>query len=52
MVCCGAKLILKELKEQNFELTSLPEHVVIQINDYPSIYDYPGTYPATYGARH
>ena len=21
MVCCGAKLILKELKEQNFELT-------------------------------
>ena len=33
MVCCGAKLILKELKEQNFELTSLPEHVVIQINE-------------------
>ena len=38
MVCCGAKLILKELKEQNFELTSLPEHVVIQINDtHPSM---------------
>ena len=31
-------LILKELKEQNFELTSLPEHVVIQINDtHPSM---------------
>ena len=38
MVCCGAKLILKELKEQHFELTSLPEHVVIQINDtHPSM---------------
>lgn len=38
MVCCGAKLILKELEEQHFEISSLPEHVVIQINDtHPSM---------------
>ena len=38
MVSCGAKLILKELKDQNFMLSSLPEHAVIQINDtHPSM---------------
>ncbi len=38
MVSCGAKLILKELKDQNFTLSSLPEHAVIQINDtHPSM---------------
>ena len=38
MVSCGAKLILKELKDQNFMLSSLPEHAIIQINDtHPSM---------------
>lgn len=38
MVSCAAKLILKELEEQHFEISSLPEHVVIQINDtHPSM---------------
>ncbi len=33
MVCNGAQLILKELKENGYDLHKLNEHVVIQIND-------------------
>ena len=33
MVSNGARLIIKEMKESGFDLHSLPEHVVIQIND-------------------
>ena len=38
MVSNGAQYILKELEERGYELRSLPEHVVIQINDtHPSL---------------
>ena len=38
MVSCGAQLILKEFKEAGYPLSSLPEHVAIQINDtHPSL---------------
>ena len=33
MVCNGVQLILKEMKENGFDLHKLNEHVVIQIND-------------------
>ena len=33
MVCNGAQLILKEVKEKGYDLHTLPEHVAIQIND-------------------
>ena len=33
MVCNGMQLILKEMKENGFDLHKLNEHVVIQIND-------------------
>ncbi len=33
MVCNGAQLILKELKESGYDLHKMNEHVVIQIND-------------------
>ncbi len=33
MVCNGAQLILKEMKENGFDLHKLNEHAVIQIND-------------------
>ena len=33
MVCPGAQLILKEVKEKGYDLHTLPEHVAIQIND-------------------
>ena len=41
MVCNGAQLILKEVKEKGYDLHTLPEHVAIQINDNPSYYGYP-----------
>lgn len=38
MVSSAAQLILKELKEDGYALESLPQHVVIQINDtHPSM---------------
>lgn len=38
MVSCGAQLILKECREQGYDLRKLHEHVVIQINDtHPSL---------------
>lgn len=38
MVSCGAQYILKEMKEQGFELSELDKHVAIQINDtHPSM---------------
>lgn len=38
MVSNGAQLILKEMKEKNFDLHELDKHVVIQINDtHPSL---------------
>ena len=38
MVCNGAQLILKEVKEKGYDLHTLPEHVAIQINDtHPSM---------------
>ena len=38
MVCNGAQLILKEVKEKGYDLHTLPEHVAIQINDtHPTI---------------
>ena len=33
MVCNGAQLILKEMKENGYDLHKMNEHVVIQIND-------------------
>ena len=33
MVCNGAQLILREVKEKGYDLHTLPEHVAIQIND-------------------
>lgn len=38
MVSNGAQLILQEMKEKGYDLKTLPEHVVIQINDtHPSM---------------
>lgn len=38
MVCNGAQLILREMKENGFDLHDLDKHVVIQINDtHPSL---------------
>ena len=38
MVSNGAQYILRELEERGYELRSLPDHVVIQINDtHPSL---------------
>ena len=38
LVSAGAQLILAELEERGFPLDSLPEHVVVQINDtHPSM---------------
>ena len=38
MVSCGAQLVLKEFMETGHPLSSLPEHVSIQINDtHPSL---------------
>lgn len=33
LVSCGARLILKEMKEKGFDLHRLNEHAVVQIND-------------------